>query len=203
MGGWRRLFRNPRLRAALGYEATIWTRKVSDQEVRRLIAGLDPGSLSALEISGGVWRDYGFRSYRQTRFPDFDICNAALDERFDLVIAEHIFEHLRHPHRAATNVVRMLKPGGHFLIVTPFLYKVHADPIDCMRWTEQGLRFFLEDAGFDAGHMVTGSWGNRSCIAATFRTEYRLFNRWLHSVDAEPDYPLVVWALARTASAGT
>lgn len=197
MGGWRRLFRNRRLRAALGFEETIWTRKVADQEVRRLIDALAPGRLSALEISGEIWRHYGFRSYRQTQFPDFDICAAALDEQFDLVIAEHIFEHLRYPHRAAKNVLRMLAPGGHFLIVTPFLYKVHANPIDCARWTEQGLRYFLEDAGFAAEHIVTGSWGNRDCVEATFRTEYRLFNRFLHSVAREPGYPIVVWALAR------
>jgi SAM-dependent methyltransferase len=195
--GARRLSRHSRLRASLGFEETIWTRKVADREVRHLVDGLEPSRLSALEISGGVWRDYGFRAYRGTGFPDFDICAEALTDRFDLVIAEHVFEHLRWPYRAAANVLRMLEPGGHFLIVTPFLYKVHNDPIDCVRWTEQGLAFFLEDAGFVPSRTVTGSWGNRRCVSATFQTEYRLFNRFLHSTESEPAYPMVVWALAQ------
>jgi len=129
-------------------------------------------------------------------FPAFDTCADALPERFDLIIAEHVFEHIRWPHRAARNVRRMLVPGGHFLMVTPFLYKVHPNPLDCTRWTEQGLRFFLEDAGFPIDRVVTGSWGNRACIEATFRQEYRLFNHYFHSVEHEPDYPVVVWAMA-------
>src|SRR5687767_11029339 len=91
---WRTLRLNPRFRAACGFEETLWTRKVADEQVRRLIAPLHPERLSVLEISGSAWRDFGFRSYRQTTFPEFDICNQALPEQFDLVIAEHVFEHL-------------------------------------------------------------------------------------------------------------
>jgi len=199
---WQRVRRDPRFRAAVGFEETLWTRHVSEVEMRRLVAALDPGRLSALEISGDHWSQAGFRAYRRVDFPGFDICVDVLPERFDLIIAEHVFEHIRWPHRAARNVRRMLVPGGHFLIVTPFLYKVHPNPLDCTRWTEQGLRFFLEDAGFPSDRIVTGSWGNRACIEATFRHEYRLFNRYLHSVQHEPDYPVVVWALTRSPLAG-
>ena len=54
-------------------------------------------------------------------------------------------------------------------MATPFMHKVHPNPLDCVRWTEQGLRFFLEDCGFASDGIVTGSWGNRACIEATFR----------------------------------
>jgi hypothetical protein len=89
----------------------------------------------------------------------------------------------------------MLNPQGHLLTVTPFLYKVHPNPNDCARWTEQGMKQLLSEHGFEP--VVTGSWGNRACIKATMEKEYRLFNRYLHSLNNEPDYPLVVWALAR------
>ena len=194
---WRRLRQHRGFRAACGFEETLWTRKVADQQVRRLIARLDPEHLSALEISGSVWRGFGFKSYRQTTFPEFDICADALPERFDLVIAEHIFEHLLWPSRAARNVLAMIRPGGHFLIVTPFLYRVHLNPVDCTRWTETGLRQFLAECGFPPEHTTTGSWGNRECVEATFRREFRLFNRHFHSLKNEPEYPVVVWALAR------
>ena len=144
---WRRVRQHRGFRAAYGFEETLWTRKVADQQVRRLIATLGPEQLSALEISGSVWRGFGFKSYRQTTFPAFDICADVLPERFDLVIAEHIFEHLLWPSRAARNILAMIRPGGHFLIVTPFLYRVHLNPVDCTRWTETGLRQFLAEWG--------------------------------------------------------
>jgi SAM-dependent methyltransferase len=197
--GLRRIRGSARLRSLAGFEETLWTRKVPDEQSRALVSRLKPETLSALEISGASWKNFGFGSYRQTTFPEFDICGDALDDQFDLIIAEHILEHVRWPCRAARNVLRMLKPAGYFLVVTPFIYKVHANPLDCTRWTETGMRYFLEDCGFPFDTVVTGSWGNRRCIEATFRKEYRLFNRYLHSLEAEPDYPMVVWALARKA----
>lgn len=194
---WRTLRRNAGFRAAMGFEETLWTRKVADEEVRRLVDRLNPARLSVLEISGEVWRDYGFGSYRRSSFPEFDLCAQALPEQFDLVIAEHVFEHLPWPYRAGRNVLRMVRPGGYFLVVTPFLYKIHPNPMDCTRWTETGLRYFLAECGFPLEHTTTGSWGNRAALAATFRREYRLFNRHAHALKAEPEYPMVVWALAR------
>ena len=197
LGPWQRLRKNERFRSWLGYEPTLWTRKVADEEVRRLVARLSPERLSALEVSGTVWSHYGFASYRSVAYPEFDICRDVLPEQFDLVIAEHVFEHLMSPQRAARHVHQMVKPGGHFLIVTPFLYQVHPCPVDCFRWTEAGLAQLLADSGFDPDSTLTDSWGNRACIRDTFRREYTLFNRYLHSVKNELAYPVVVWALAR------
>jgi len=198
----RKIRSNRRVRSILGFEETLWTRRVADEEVRKLLVPLKPETLSALEISGDVWRHFGFGSYQRVGFPEFDVCSQTLPQRFDLIIAEHVFEHLLWPHRAGRNVLQMLNNGGHFLIVTPFIYKVHGDPIDCTRWTRTGLQYFLADCGFPLQSITTGSWGNRACIEATFKKEYRLFNRYVHSLDDEPDYPMVVWALARKAEAG-
>jgi len=191
-----RLRRSRRLRRVAGYEETIWTRKVADEEVRKLVGPLGPDRLSALEISGRVWKDYGFASYRSTSYPDFDLCRAPLTETFDLVIAEHVFEHLLWPYRAGRHVLQMVKPGGHFLMTTPFLYRIHRDPEDCTRWTTTGIKYFLAECGFPIDRIATGSWGNRECIEATFRRQFRLFNRHLHRVANDPDMPIVVWALA-------
>src|SRR4051812_20991643 len=85
--GWRRLRRNPRIRTALGFEETLWTRRVADLEVRRLVAALNPSALSALEVSGQVWAEHGFARYEQAAYPGFDLCGAPLPRTFDLVIA--------------------------------------------------------------------------------------------------------------------
>jgi SAM-dependent methyltransferase len=196
--GWSALRAHPAVRRALGFEDTIWTRKVADREVRRLVAALDPAPASVLEISGEVWRGHGFPAHRSTRYPGFDLEAEPLAERFDLVIAEHVLEHLRHPHRAARNAMAMLRPGGAFLVVTPFLYRVHPCPDDFSRWTENGLAQLLAGAGFPLESTVTGSWGNRACVRSTLtRHEHRSYNRWVHPLRDEREFPVVVWALAR------
>ena len=194
---WRRLRRSPRLRRALGYEETLWTRKVADREVRKLVAAIAPPPQRVLEISGRVWESAGFASYTSVHYPGFDITRSQRPESFDLVIAEHVLEHLDQPERALHNMHAMLSAGGHALVLTPFLYQVHDDPADFTRWTERGLRQLLAGCGFPLEGIHTGSWGNRACVAATLRHEYRLFNRYLHSLEHEPQFPVVVWALAR------
>jgi len=172
-----------------------WCRVVMNRETRGLIRALGPERLRVLEISGEHWKGFGFGSYRSVGYPDFDLCAQALDERFDLLIAEQVFEHLLWPLRAARNVHAMLVPGGRFLVTTPFLLRVHRSPVDCSRWTETGLRHLLAEAGFDLDGTTTGSWGNRACVRSNLGrwTRYR---RLLHSLENEPDYPVVVWALA-------
>jgi hypothetical protein len=90
----------------------------------------------------------------------------------------------------------MLTPGGALLITTPFLLKIHDAPVDCSRWTELGIRHFLAEAGFDIANITTGSWGNRACVRSNFRP-WTPYLPWLHSLRNEPDFPVVVWALAR------
>jgi SAM-dependent methyltransferase len=186
-----------------GREKPHWARAVMDLETRRLIEELSPETCSALEISGTAWRTrVRFQSYRSVAFPEFDICDAGLAEKFDIIIAEQVFEHLHWPGRAARNVLGMLKPGGHFLITTPFLIRVHNVPTDCTRWTETGIRYFLAECGFPLEQIRTGAWGNRPCVKANF-TDWPTFRPWLHSLRNEPEFPVVVWALARSAHGDT
>lgn len=182
---------------AIGYETDDWVRVMMYRDAFGFIRQLEPENLDVMEVSGGVqWRrEFTFKSYRATEYPDFDICSETLPERFDLIIADQIFEHLKWPLRAARNVYTMLKPGGYFIIATPFLLRVHASPIDCNRWTETGLSCLLQEAGFEEERVTTRSWGNRSCVQANF-------DRWqkagfLGSLKNEPNFPVMVWAFAQ------
>ena len=129
------------------------------EETHRLVRALQPERLDALEILRETWRDFGFRSYRTADFPEFDVCAGPLPDRFDVIIAEQVFEHLLWPYRAGRNVFEMLRPGGYFHINTPFLFPVHDAPVDCSRWTELGLKHFLAECGFPLDSIVTGSLG--------------------------------------------
>jgi SAM-dependent methyltransferase len=124
-----------------------------------------------LEISAGwKWRVRQWRSFSEMNWPEHDICNERLDRQFDILIADNVWEHLLYPYRAARNVHAMLRPGGWFVNITPFLIRYHPIPTDCSRWTELGMKHFLEEAGFDPERVVTGSWGNASAPSKPIST---------------------------------
>jgi SAM-dependent methyltransferase len=173
-----------------------WSRVIMNQETANMLKPLPFPQWTALEISGSAWQDFGFREYKNINYPEYDICAEPLPEKFDLIIAEQIFEHLLYPYRAGRNVISMLNPGGYFLISVPFLVKVHNYPIDCTRWTETGLKYFLHECGFPLDSIQTGSWGNRQCIIANF-SQWIVYDPLSHSLDNEPEFPYHVWALAR------
>ncbi|MBP7828547.1 MAG: methyltransferase domain-containing protein [Kiritimatiellae bacterium] len=184
------------LRRVFGGGDEHWVRHVMNQTTAKWIGELDTPSMDVLEISGRGWRKLPCKSYRSADYPEFDVCEGILPERFDLIISEQVFEHLRYPYRAGRHVYQMLKPGGYFLITTPFLIKIHECPIDCTRWTETGMKYFLEECGFDLAAIRTGSWGNKRCVLANFR---KFWGYWgvLHSLRNDPSFPASVWALAR------
>jgi SAM-dependent methyltransferase len=192
----------PRLRRWIqpnGPESGVhWCRIVMNREIEKFIRSLDCGCIDALEISGtGSQGRYNFRSYRSVQYPDYDICKGPLaQEQFDLVIAEQVFEHVLRPDLAAASVYQMLRPGGIFVISTPFLLKIHWGPLDLYRWTEEGMRQLLETTGFTV--TATASWGNRGCLLAdmTPGSDWTVYNPLLHSLENQPQFALVVWAFA-------
>ena len=174
-----------------------WCRVVMNRETRRIVKSLHPEELNVLEISGNTWGNWeSFKSYKSLKYPDFDICESYLEETFDLIIAEQIFEHLLWPYRAGKNIYRMLNSKGYFLITTPFLIRIHDYPTDCSRWTETGIKYLLAECGFNLESIQTGAWGNRACVVANF-ARWELYNPSIHSLANEPDFPLVVWAIAQ------
>ena len=195
-------FRIKDMAIRMGFNTTDWARVVMYQECNAFIESIEPETIDVLEISGGGNSQWGqrfkFGSYTSTSFPDFDICAEVIDRQFDLIIADQVFEHLAWPMRAGRNVYTMLRRGGYFVIATPFLIRVHEDPIDCSRWTEQGLSYLLQECGFQALDIKTGSWGNRKCLEANLSKWHRY--GFYRSLANEPNFPVVVWAIARKAA---
>jgi SAM-dependent methyltransferase len=183
--------------ARVGFDSTDWLRVVMYRQCFAFIQSIRPETLDTLEISGGPqWRrTFKFRSYTSTEFPEFDICAQVLDRQFDLIIADQVFEHLPWPMRAGRNVYAMLRPGGYFIIATPFLVRVHDVPIDCSRWTQQGLSYLLQECGFLARDIKTYAWGNRKCLKANL-FKWRRYG-FYRSLANEPNFPVMVWAIAQ------
>jgi hypothetical protein len=178
-----------------GFVNIHWLRITYIEHWKNFLSTLPTKRLSLLEVSPGpvsMWRDLGWGSYTSVQYPPFDITKEALQEKFDVIIAEQVFEHLRHPYAAARNIHAMLKDSGVFMIATPFLVRVHNEPGDYTRWTEMGIAGFLEDTGFTA---ETHSWGNEVCAIANFR-EWEMFRKG-RDLRNEPSLPLSIWAYAR------
>ena len=176
---------------------TQWARVVMDRETEKFVRSLDYSSMDAVEVAGNKWERFGFRSYRNVYHPQYDLCEKPVEvAAFDIVIAEQVLEHVLWPYRAVRNVIKSLRPGGVFVVTTPFLIPIHEQPIDCSRWSETGLKQLLVESGFSSGAIVTGSWGNRACVCANFQ-RWVDWIPWKHSLKNDPKFPVHVWAFAR------
>jgi hypothetical protein len=70
-------------------------------------------------------------------------------DRYDLVVANSVFEHMKQPFVVARQVALILKPGGFLLWHTPFMFPFHGVPADYFRYTHAGAAAVAEDAGLE------------------------------------------------------
>lgn len=80
-----------------------------------------------------------------------------LAESFDGVISIAVLEHVRDPFRCASELVRVLKPGGRLLCCVPFLQPEHGYPHHYYNMTRQGLRALFENSLTIEDHRVVRS----------------------------------------------
>lgn len=176
--------------------AEQWQRITLNRAVDAHLSRLGPARLSAVEISGDAHAGKGWREYRSLNYPEFDlVAPLAGQGPFDVVICEQVIEHVEDPCAAAANLRGLCASGGHVVVSTPFLIRVHEEwgMQDYWRFTPRGLRTLLERAGLTVDSV--GSWGNRRVIAANL-DRWPAYRRW-QSLRDEPKLPVQVWAFAR------
>lgn len=79
-----------------------------------------------------------------------DACKPIVtDERFDVTFTNNALEHMPEPFVVAQNMFDLLKPGGLVMASTVFACHHHASPDDYWRFTDAGLRYVFEKAGFE------------------------------------------------------
>jgi SAM-dependent methyltransferase len=176
-----------------------WQRIVLNDSINAHLDSLGTEGLRAAEISGEAHAGRRWREYTTLPYPDFDLLDPIEQPgRFDVVICEQVLEHVPDPWLAAEHLRDLCAPGGQVIVSTPFLVRVHEEPIlhdmkDYWRFTPRGLRTLLERAGLEVE--AVESWGNRDSVIGDFDTWSA--HRWWHSLRNEPNLPIQVWAFAR------
>lgn len=70
------------------------------------------------------------------------------DASVDVVLSTQVLEHVDDPGRYLREAHRVVRPGGRLVLSTHGSMFFHPDPVDYWRWTCDGLRRVVEEAGF-------------------------------------------------------
>lgn len=146
-------------------------------------------SSSILVIGGGtqrVWLDplLGAGSERRVIYTDIDVgadvdlfCDGHdlpfVDASFDAVVTTAVLEHVLYPERVASEIARVLKPGGLLYSEMPFMQQVHEGAYDFTRYTMSGHRRLFNqfreiEAGMVAGPATALVWSIENFLLAFF-----------------------------------
>jgi SAM-dependent methyltransferase len=71
------------------------------------------------------------------------------------VLSTQVLEHVPDVQSYLREALRMLRPGGVFLLTTHGAWPYHANPTDMRRWTVDGLPYECEVAGFEVEKVIT------------------------------------------------
>jgi hypothetical protein len=174
-----------------------WCRVRMDQHIDQFLRTLNPEESEAADISASHPRPQRWKRLDTPSYPKFDLCDGEPAERtYDVVMCEQVLEHVVDPFGAGRKLLSMLRPGGTVVVSVPFMVRIHAAPSDYWRFTEEGLRILLENAGFV--EVETHSWGNRKCVTANFDT-WKRYWPW-HSLANEKLLPFMIWAYGKRPS---
>ncbi len=67
------------------------------------------------------------------------------DNSFDAVLSLNVLEHVKDPFKCASEISRVLKPGGKLYCVAAFLQPVHAYPDHYFNMTKGGMKLLFEN----------------------------------------------------------
>lgn len=155
-----------------------------NEEVRRATAGLTG---RALDLAGGKSPSYLPLLPRTVELVRTDISaspgviRADINERlpfeeksFDAVFLFNALYAAEEPVSLAREIYRVLKPGGSWLLASPFVANEMPEPHDYVRFTAEGLERLCRNAGFSSVEVVR--MGERASAAVQILHPFFLFN---------------------------
>lgn len=94
---------------------------------------------------------------------NMSLADNSIEAGFSAFALEHVADYLKF----VEELERVLKPGGRFLLVVPFMYCFHAAPNDYVRFTKSYLEYLFRNWNV----LLSLNIGNRSVIAAEMCNE--------------------------------
>lgn len=79
---------------------------------------------------------------------DIHALPADWSEKFTGVLCSEVLEHVARPWVALPELRRVIEPGGWVIVTTLLTFHIHGYPSDFYRYTAEGLKVLLGDAGF-------------------------------------------------------
>lgn len=70
-------------------------------------------------------------------------------ESFDTVILSDVLEHIKSPEKLISEIYRVLSKDGYLLMNVPFMYWIHEEPHDYMRYTRYKLTEMAHENNFE------------------------------------------------------
>jgi SAM-dependent methyltransferase len=105
----------------------------------------------------------------------YDGENIPLEEAsVDAILSTQTLEHVPNPEHIVAEWARILRPGGKVLLTVPFMWPEHEMPYDFQRYTTNGIKRLLENAGFE---IIV-----QECLLADCRAPAQLFQAWLYDI---------------------
>jgi SAM-dependent methyltransferase len=121
-----------------------------------------------------------------------DLKNIPVEEgRFDFIIFNQVMEHLPEPKLVLIEFHRILKAGGKIIYTGPFFYEEHEKPYDFYRYTQFGLRYLFNSAGFEIERLdwLEGYFG-------TVGYQLKCMSRYLPWKPSQLNYGLMGYGLS-------
>lgn len=83
--------------------------------------------VTAIDKIYGYWKDSFFN--RHYYIINDDITNPNIKKEFDLITCISVLEHIPEHNKAITEMIKLLKPGGHLVLTFPFNEKQYIDNV--------------------------------------------------------------------------
>ncbi len=114
----------------------------------------------------------------------------ATDRSASIVLSNQVLEHVASPSTYLNECYRLLEDDGLLVCSTHGYWKYHPDPSDYWRWTGEGLRKIIEEAGFQIIDTIgICNLASLSVILFQDAIYYKFKNKRYR--------PLVIWCLQR------
>lgn len=148
---------------ALGTESTTLFRSMENNLVKKIVL-----SGHSLDVGGGKVFDYVKKikiigqldsvnidaALQPTYVADLNKTLPFSDSFYDNVVCFNTLEHIYDESKLLTEIFRVLKPGGRFIITVPFLFKRHGRYGDFHRHSADYWEQVLVDQGFESKDFI-------------------------------------------------